>query len=143
MKHVILSLTVLCTAVATVIPPAWATDLCVDVNNPNVAVHIVGKKFTVPLKNTCKPFIGFLQAGGVIATAAGAGCTSSDGQFLRLHVTAHGDVLDYSFSFECNVLLPSLSGGNCRGKFIDNNDVIVSFPAPSPATSAHCTDSIP
>ena len=137
MKRVVLILTVACAALATAVSPASATDLCIDLTN--FSLVFVGKAFLVPRKNTCKPFMGFLSSGAMVA---GAGCTSADGQLLRIHVTAHGADANFFHSYECDFLLPSFTGGNCQLKDIRIDNSVVSF-TDEPATAARCTGNNP
>jgi len=84
--------------------------------------------------------MGFLSAGNHGAMVAGAGCASADGQLLRLHFTAHSADFNFFQSYECDFLVPSLSG-DCQVKTISDNDLIGSF-APS-ATTTRCTENNP
>src|SRR5262249_28131589 len=120
MKRVAIVLTVAWAALATAASAAWATDLCIAFTS--VPSHLTGKAFTVPRKNTCKPFMGFLSDGALGAIASGTGCTSADGQLLRIHVTAQGADVNFSESVECDFLLPSFTGSNCNLKGIDPAD---------------------
>jgi hypothetical protein len=102
---------------AAVAVPAWAGDLCID-----MFVHsarLVGKKLTVPTRNTCKPFNGFLVPGFDFgAMAGGTICTKADGSLLRLHVTTHAADHNWFKSVACNFVLPDMTIGNCRFKDI-------------------------
>src|SRR5262249_31333154 len=71
-----------------------------------------------------------------------AGCTSADGQLLRLHFTAHGADSNFFHSYECDFLLPSFSGGNCQFKDIRSDDSVASSTNAS-ATAARCTGNNP
>jgi hypothetical protein len=61
---------------------ALAGDLCVSSNETDT---IVAKNFTVPKKNTCRPFVGFARSSGFYTgTVTGAACVASDGTAMGL-----------------------------------------------------------
>src|SRR5262245_60358913 len=64
---------------------ATARDLCVDMG-PGFGVSVVGKDFTIPASDKCKPFTGFI---GATTLVSGTGYTSANGNFFRRAFTAH------------------------------------------------------
>jgi hypothetical protein len=72
----------------------WAGDLCLDAAQPNVptlaAPIIIGRGFTVPKKNKCKPFIGVVATSVPAQPSAvtGAACTSFDGRNVTFTLVA-------------------------------------------------------
>jgi hypothetical protein len=135
-------------AFSTVAGPALGADLCVDVFVNSQ--RIVGKKFTVPARNTCKPFNGFLVPGFMFGSmAVGTGCTTPDGSLFRLHMTMHAADHNYFQSMACNFVLPKMTDGNCRFKRIAcdfdfcqiENQGIVDYV--STATASPCSVSVP
>lgn len=72
-----------------VVAPTWgyAADFCIKVNGGFGAggVSFVGKGFTLPAANTCKPWAGWAKTGTtVIWATTGSACMSSNNKVLQL-----------------------------------------------------------
>jgi hypothetical protein len=68
---------------------AHSADFCIKVNGGfgNGGTSFVGKGFTLPVANACKPWSGFVKTGtNVIIMSTGSACRSSDGKVLELTV---------------------------------------------------------
>ena len=115
---------------------AQATDLCVVM----LGETYVGKKFTIPPKNQCKPFNGFQQADNFFLT--GMGCTSSDGTSLRLQFSATTLGYTLTLSASCSIPRASLSGGTCSGTEVFPSNAVEAFSA-SGVSASHCTVNVP
>jgi len=107
MKHVACVLTVVL-ALVFAASPVWPKDLCIASQAGASLLFI--KNFRVPSRNNCKPLNGWIPTG----IAAGAGCTTPNGQVLRIHVTEHDADADFVDSWACSFELPALTPGNCR-----------------------------
>jgi hypothetical protein len=107
-------------------PMAGAKDLCVTIPGlltTSSGGFVVGKYFTVPQRDRCKPFTGFVvtPGGGPGGDwfVSGVGCTSADGGFFRLSFTAYmspaaaSSVSANPFTVFCSIPRPSLTGGTC------------------------------
>jgi hypothetical protein len=134
MKRVAL-LVITAVSVAISPPPVLATDLCIIGNGGIVAV---GKSFTLPLKNKCKPINGVQDAG----LLAGTACVTADGKLLRLHFTSHFAEFDDFFSFACNIDLPAKTSGHCRWKLINDAGLIVNELFSATARSCSAAEAI-
>src|SRR5262245_15888319 len=86
MKHLIRTTLVVSAALTIAIAVgsvARAADFCVSANgNPDL---LVGKKFKVPGRGTCKPFFGF-QMGAASIPVTGQGCTNDSNTTLTLEL---------------------------------------------------------
>ena len=100
-------------AVAAGGTPALAKDLCITLPVTGTVVYAF-KSFVAPGHNRCKSLAGFSTIHGW--ELSGAACTTADGKNLRLSFAAHplvgGTTL---FDVGCNLPLPSMAGGDCRG----------------------------
>jgi hypothetical protein len=99
--------------VLTTIGVAEAKDLCITTNlfgNDG----IVGQGFSIPGKNRCKPFNGFVGSGpDWIAT--GTGCTNADGSLFRVSIIGTTSSTNNSnpIHLNCTLPQPALTGGSC------------------------------
>jgi len=118
---------------------AQATDLCVVTNG---ALTFVGKKFTIPPKNQCKPFNGFSTDSEYFSS--GMGCTSADGKFLHLQFTATlTEAPAVTLTWFCGIPLPSLSGGSCVGNELVVPNTVGGNVASGLASASRCTVNVP
>src|SRR5262245_59427734 len=131
MKRIAIILTAVLALLAA--SPALAADLCI---NSAVLGLVVGKGFTLPSKNKCKPFVGF----GFGGMAAGTGCRTADGSLFRLHYTLHKADQDVTESVACNFHIPLSMGGGCRVRSIlDVNAGHAIIDLVDSATAGPCT----
>jgi len=119
---------------------AQATDLCVTAGASGITW--VGKKFTIPPKNQCKPFIGFREDASYFLT--GMGCTRADGGFLRLQFTeTTTSAPESTDSIFCGIPLPSLSGGSCVGTLLFLPNGVTSIAGSGDISASRCTVNVP
>jgi hypothetical protein len=121
---------------------ARAGDLCLDaagVSTPTLSRPvIIGRGFTLPKKNKCKPFNGVMSATASPRASAvtGTACTSFDGSNVTLTLTATlppflssgaraGSLVHYSVALK--PLSPG-SGENLISAFLEDRTISTSGP---------------
>jgi hypothetical protein len=92
-----------------------AADLCITSGGNPV---LVGRKFSLPGKDKCKPITGFSQ----FTVCSGVACTAADGTFVRVHYTCAEDgvIVFQSFSYTFALPVPSSNVGVATYSNIDN-----------------------
>jgi hypothetical protein len=106
---------------------ANAADLCVSLGGGGGT--LVGKGFTLPEVNTCKPFSAF-EDGGLAGAATGTGCVDRNGGTFILHYSYHNS---FPFArkgsyFESGLCRFKFGGtklpapGSCRGTVLTSPD---------------------
>jgi hypothetical protein len=84
-----------------------AKDYCLNLSG----TQLIGIGFTVPKKNSCKPWVGFGFVFSGNSPSSGTGCTSQDGSTLSLTITTSEPESGGSTFFDSAVLsLPSQTG---------------------------------
>jgi hypothetical protein len=110
----------------------------------------VGKGFTLPTANTCKPFNGF-EAGGALGAITGTGCVDEKGNTFILHYVYHtclslraiGDSYFESGFCRFRVKGGFPAPGKCRGTVLSDPPARqTSFP-PQKASLFNCNIAVP
>ncbi len=93
---------------------SWALDYCVTF--PSATNYIlVGRNFVLPLKGTCRAWVGFTPQNSYNSPSTGTGCLSSDGTNFSLSITTMESV--YTIFDAISLNMPSQTG-------IDNETVL-------------------
>ena len=95
---------------------AHAANFCVNPETADDHASLaVGEAFTVPARNSCRPFNGFdLVAGPGTRLVTGTACRSADGNTLRVAYTVHVSDLPAPIDplfVSMKLPYPSLAGG--------------------------------
>jgi hypothetical protein len=123
---------------------AQAKDLCLTFSNAFTGYTFVGKQFSIPGKNRCKPFNGFTLALGESSLLSGTGCTSADGSTFSLQFTAQVTTFNEFRSFLCGFNRPTRNGA-CSGLlgFPNSPDNELNTVPALTATVQECTVDVP
>ena len=111
-----------------------AKDYCLNLSG----TQLIGIGFTVPKKNSCKPWVGFGFVFSGNSPSSGTGCTSQDGSTLSLTITTSEPEFGGATFFDSAVLsLPAQTGTDVE------NFVPDGVATEQPATGGPCKVSIP
>lgn len=111
-----------------------AKDYCLNLSG----TQLVGIGFTVPKKNSCKPWVGFGFTFSGNSPSSGTGCTSQDGSTLSLTITTSEPESGGPTFFDSAVLSLPAQTGTDHENFVPDG-----VTSEIPATGGSCKVSIP
>ena len=111
-----------------------AKDYCLNLSG----TQLIGIGFTVPEKNSCKPWVGFGFTFSGNSPSSGTGCTSKDGSTLSLTITTSEPESGGPTFFDSTVLSLPAQTGTDHENFVPDG-----VTSEIPATGGPCKVSIP